>query len=65
MNFLLSNEENEAIAAVEAINAINNTNTIRSGHSTCLRFNRAGDLLASGRVDGTVVIWDIETMGTF
>ncbi|CAI4218660.1 unnamed protein product [Parascedosporium putredinis] len=41
----------------------NITNTIRSGHSTCLRFNRKGDYLASGRVDGTVVIWDIETMG--
>ncbi|MBE3048992.1 hypothetical protein IMZ48_42140 [Candidatus Bathyarchaeota archaeon] len=39
------------------------TNTIRSGHSTCLRFNRKGDYLASGRGDGTVVIWDIDTMG--
>ncbi|KAK3943727.1 SWD1-like protein [Diplogelasinospora grovesii] len=39
------------------------TNTIRSGHSTCVRFNRRGDYLASGRVDGTVVIWDLETMG--
>ncbi|KAL1871307.1 hypothetical protein VTK73DRAFT_2139 [Phialemonium thermophilum] len=39
------------------------TNTIRSGHSTCVRFNRKGDYLASGRVDGTVVIWDLETMG--
>lgn len=41
----------------------NITNTIRSGHSTCLRFNRKGDYLASGRVDGTVVIWDLDTMG--
>lgn len=39
------------------------TNTVRSGHSTCLRFNRKGDHLASGRVDGTVVVWDIDTMG--
>lgn len=39
------------------------TNTIRSGHSTCLRFNRIGDYLASGRVDGTIVIWDLDTMG--
>lgn len=39
------------------------TNTIRSGHSTCVRFNRKGDYLASGRVDGTVVIWDLDTMG--
>lgn len=39
------------------------TNTIRSGHSTCVRFNRKGDYLAAGRGDGTVVIWDIETMG--
>lgn len=37
--------------------------TIRSGHSTCLRFNRKGDYLASGRVDGTVVLWDMDTMG--
>ncbi|KAI0598997.1 WD40 repeat-like protein [Biscogniauxia sp. FL1348] len=41
----------------------NITNTIRSGHTTCLRFNRKGDHLASGRVDGTVVVWDLETMG--
>ena len=39
------------------------TNTIRSGHATCVRFNRRGDFLASGRVDGTVVVWDLETMG--
>ncbi len=39
------------------------TSTIRSGHSTCVRFDRKGDLLASGRADGTVVIWDLETMG--
>ncbi|KAK0630037.1 WD40-repeat-containing domain protein [Bombardia bombarda] len=39
------------------------TNTIRSGHSTALRFNRKGDYLASGRGDGTVVIWDLDTMG--
>ncbi|KAJ2904514.1 chromatin binding protein [Zalerion maritima] len=37
--------------------------TIRSGHSTCLRFNRKGNYLASGRVDGTVVLWDMDTMG--
>ncbi|KAI9824167.1 MAG: chromatin binding protein [Phylliscum demangeonii] len=36
---------------------------LRSGHATCLRFNRRGDLLASGRVDGTVVIFDLETNG--
>lgn len=41
----------------------NITNTIRSGHATCLRFNRKGEYLASGRVDGTVVIWDLDTMG--
>ncbi len=39
------------------------TNTIRSGHATFLRFNRKGDYLASGRVDGTVAVWDLETMG--
>ncbi|KAK2743785.1 chromatin binding protein [Myotisia sp. PD_48] len=39
------------------------TNTLRSGHSTCLRFNRRGDFLASGRVDGTIVIFDVETNG--
>ena len=39
------------------------TNTIRSGHATCLRFSRRGDYLASGRHDGTVVVWDLETMG--
>lgn len=39
------------------------TNSIRSGHATVLRFNRKGDYLASGRVDGAVAIWDLETMG--
>ncbi|OAA54458.1 WD domain-containing protein [Cordyceps fumosorosea ARSEF 2679] len=39
------------------------TGTIRSGHATFLRFNRKGDYLASGRVDGTVAVWDLETMG--
>lgn len=37
--------------------------TLRSGHATCLRFNRKGDYLASGRVDGTVVVFDVETNG--
>ncbi|KAI9820132.1 MAG: chromatin binding protein [Thelocarpon impressellum] len=36
---------------------------LRSGHATCLRFNRKGDFLASGRADGTVVIFDVETNG--
>ncbi|KKK23382.1 hypothetical protein AOCH_003790 [Aspergillus ochraceoroseus] len=36
---------------------------LRSGHATCLRFSRKGDYLASGRVDGTVVIFDVETNG--
>ena len=34
-----------------------------SGHATTLRFNRRGDYLASGRADGKVIIWDLETMG--
>lgn len=28
-----------------------------SGHATTLRFSRKGDYLASGRVDGKIVIW--------
>jgi COMPASS component SWD1 len=36
---------------------------LRSGHSTCARFSRRGDFLASGRVDGIVVIFDVETNG--
>jgi COMPASS component SWD1 len=39
------------------------TATLRSGFSTCIRFNRGGDLLASGRVDGLIVIFDTETNG--
>jgi COMPASS component SWD1 len=39
------------------------TASLRSGHAVCVRFNRQGDLLASGRVDGTVVIFDVETNG--
>ncbi|KAJ5161804.1 hypothetical protein N7492_007196 [Penicillium capsulatum] len=39
------------------------TETLQSGHATCLRFNHTGDYLASGRADGTVVVFDIETNG--
>jgi COMPASS component SWD1 len=41
----------------------NITRRLRSGHSTCLRFSRKGDYLASGRVDGKVVVFDLDTMG--
>ncbi|KAL8831073.1 MAG: hypothetical protein Q9170_005453 [Blastenia crenularia] len=34
-----------------------------SGHAACIRFNRKGDFLASGRVDGSIVIFDVETNG--
>ena len=33
------------------------TSSQGSGHATTLRFSRKGDYLASGRVDGKVVIW--------
>lgn len=36
---------------------------LESGHSTCIRFSHRGDLLASGRLDGTIAIFDIETSG--
>lgn len=36
---------------------------LRNGHSVCLRFNRRGDYLASGRHDGTVSVFDVETNG--
>ncbi|RPA72516.1 WD40 repeat-like protein [Ascobolus immersus RN42] len=36
---------------------------LKSGRSTCVRFNATGDLLASGRLDGTVVVFDMETNG--
>lgn len=39
------------------------TGKLRSGHATCIKFNRKGDFLASGRVDGTIVVFDIETNG--
>ncbi|MCJ1257107.1 chromatin binding protein [Lignoscripta atroalba] len=39
------------------------TGKLKSGHATCIRFNRKGDFLAAGRVDGTVVIFDVETNG--
>lgn len=39
------------------------TGRLRSGHATCIKFNRKGDFLASGRVDGTIVVFDIETNG--
>ena len=37
--------------------------TLRRGHSTCLRFSPKGDFLASGRVDGRILIFDLETYG--
>ena len=39
------------------------THHLRSGHTGVVRFNRKGDYLAAGRVDGVVVIWDMETLG--
>lgn len=39
------------------------TASLRSGHATCVRFNRKGDFLASGRVDGVVIVFDVETLG--
>lgn len=39
------------------------TGSLRSGHACALRFNRKGDLLAAGRIDGVVVIFDVETQG--
>ncbi|KAF2758671.1 WD40 repeat-like protein [Pseudovirgaria hyperparasitica] len=39
------------------------TGKLRSGHSSCIRFNHRGDYLASGRAEGTVVVFDIETNG--
>jgi COMPASS component SWD1 len=32
------------------------TEKLRSGHATCLRFNRKGDYLASGRVRTTLFL---------
>jgi len=34
----------------------------RSGHATCVKFNRKGDYLATGRSFGPVVVWDVDTM---
>ncbi|TAQ86560.1 hypothetical protein B7494_g5127 [Chlorociboria aeruginascens] len=39
------------------------TGILKSGHAVCVRFNRKGDFLAAGRVDGTVIIFDVETNG--
>ncbi|KAF2458130.1 Set1 complex component swd1 [Lineolata rhizophorae] len=36
---------------------------LRSGHSTSIQFSHRGDYLASGRLDGVVIIFDIETNG--
>ncbi|KAF2743053.1 WD40 repeat-like protein [Sporormia fimetaria CBS 119925] len=39
------------------------TGHLRSGHSTSIRFSHRGHLLASGRHDGIIIIFDIETNG--
>lgn len=36
---------------------------LRNGYVVSAKFNRKGDFLAAGRVDGTVVIFDVETNG--
>jgi len=38
----------------------NQNKTLKSGHVTCVRFNRKGDFLAAGRTDGKVVIFDMD-----
>ena len=37
------------------------TSHLFNGHACALRFNRKGDFLAAGRIDGVVVIFDVET----
>jgi COMPASS component SWD1 len=37
------------------------TGHLFNGHACALRFNRKGDFLAAGRIDGVVVIFDVET----
>jgi len=37
--------------------------SLHSGHATCIKFNKRGDFLASGRLDGSIVLFDIETNG--
>ncbi|MBL7810825.1 MAG: caspase family protein [Bacteroidetes bacterium] len=44
--------------------AQNPTLELQTGHSrkiTCVRFNPAGDLLASASEDGLVILWDVQT----
>ncbi|KAK9467567.1 WD40-repeat-containing domain protein [Lipomyces arxii] len=41
----------------------NLTHTLNFGQSTCIKFNRKGDYLASGLVDGTVIVFDFDTYG--
>lgn len=56
MNYALSNDPVDEYPEEIA-------HKIRSGHATCLKYNRKGDYLASGRTNGTVVVWDLDTMG--
>lgn len=37
------------------------TETLSYGYSTCVKFNRKGDYLASGLADGNIVIIDVDT----
>ncbi|KAK9379037.1 WD40-repeat-containing domain protein [Kockiozyma suomiensis] len=41
----------------------NLTHILDYGRSTCLRFNRKGDYLASGLFDGSVIVFDFDTYG--
>ncbi|EPY52371.1 Set1C complex subunit Swd1 [Schizosaccharomyces cryophilus OY26] len=37
------------------------TGSLRYGHATSIRFNKIGNVLAAGLVNGLVVIWDVST----
>ncbi|KAI5291292.1 chromatin binding protein [Ascosphaera acerosa] len=39
------------------------TEELKCGHSCCVKFNYRGDYFASGRADGAIVIFDVETFG--
>ncbi|KAI5288190.1 chromatin binding protein [Ascosphaera aggregata] len=61
--FVLAQEYPDTLTGELSVDDVNAITTVGCGHACCLKFNHRGDYFASGRADGTIVIFDVETFG--